>query len=161
GVAISSSGYLELAPSFKLLASTPSSAVWATAIGRDGEVYAATGAPARVYRIIGGAQPVAVFQPQEFQVQALVVGPGGNLYAATNPDGKVYKLERSSAASVRTSDGHSPRRSTSEPEKAAGSNSAGEWKSSVFFDPKTKYIWALAFDKTGNLYVATGDHGEI
>src|SRR5262245_35565780 len=109
GVAISSSGYLELAPSFKLLASTPSSAVWATAIGRDGEVYAATGAPARVYRIIGGAQPVAVFQPQELQVQALVVGPDGNLYAATNPDGKVYKLERSSAASVRTSDGHSPR----------------------------------------------------
>jgi sugar lactone lactonase YvrE len=161
GVAISSSGYLELAPSFKLLASTPSSAVWATAIGRDGEVYAATGAPARVYRIIGGAQPVAVFQPQELQVQALVVGPDGNLYAATNPDGKVYKLERSSAASVRTSDGRSPRRSTSEPEKAAGSNSAGEWESSVFFDPKTKYIWALAFDKTGNLYVATGDHGEI
>jgi sugar lactone lactonase YvrE len=31
----------------------------------------------------------------------------------------------------------------------------------VFYDPKTKYIWAMAFDKGGNLYVATGDQGEI
>ena len=33
--------------------------------------------------------------------------------------------------------------------------------SSVYFDPKTKYIWALALDGQGRLYVATGDHGEI
>ena len=33
--------------------------------------------------------------------------------------------------------------------------------SSLFFDPKTKYIWALALDKEGRLYVATGDRGEI
>jgi hypothetical protein len=99
GVAISSVGYLELAPEFKLLASTPSSAVWATAVGPNGEVYAATGAPARVYRISAGAQPVAIFQPQELQVQALVVDKNGVLYAATNPDGKVYKIERSGAAS--------------------------------------------------------------
>ena len=67
GVAISSGGYLELAPEFKLLASTPSSAVWATAVGPDGQVYAATGAPARVYRVAAGAPPVAIFQPQELQ----------------------------------------------------------------------------------------------
>ena len=34
-------------------------------------------------------------------------------------------------------------------------------KSEVFYDPKAKYIWAMAFDKSGNLYVATGDQGEI
>jgi len=34
-------------------------------------------------------------------------------------------------------------------------------KSEVFYDPKTKYIWALAFDSKGNLFVATGDQGEI
>ncbi len=33
--------------------------------------------------------------------------------------------------------------------------------SSVFFDPKTKYIWDLAVDKDGTLYVATGDTGKI
>ena len=50
GVAISSDGFLQLAPEFKMIASTPSSAVWATAVGPHGEIYAATGAPARVYR---------------------------------------------------------------------------------------------------------------
>ena len=97
GVAISSDGTLQLAPAFKLVASTPSSAVWATAVGPQGEVYAATGAPARVYRIVSGAQPTAIFQPQELQVQALVVDKDGLVYAATNPDGKVYKIERKAA----------------------------------------------------------------
>lgn len=136
GVAISSDGFLQLAPEFKLIASTPSSAVWATAVGPHGELYAATGAPARVYRIVSGAQPMAIFQPQELQVQALVADKSGVLYAATDPDGKVYKLQ---------------------PSKNSGSG----WDSSVYFDPKTKYIWSLALDDNGNLYVATGDHGEI
>jgi hypothetical protein len=35
------------------------------------------------------------------------------------------------------------------------------WSSSVYFEPGRKYIWDLALDKAGNLYVATGDHGEI
>ena len=34
-------------------------------------------------------------------------------------------------------------------------------QSSVFFDPKTKYIWDLAVDKDGTVYVATGDNGKI
>ena len=136
GVAISSDGFLELAPEFKLIASTPSSAVWATAVGPHGELFAATGAPARVYRIISGAQPVAIFQPQELQVQALVGDRNGALYAATNPDGKVYKIE-------------------------PGNGGTNGWRSSIYFDPKTKYIWSLALDESGNLYVATGDHGEI
>jgi sugar lactone lactonase YvrE len=143
GVAISSDGFLELAPTLKLVASTPSSAVWATAVGSKGEIFAATGAPARVYEISGSGQPSAIFSPQELQVQALVMNKQGVLFAATNPDGKVYRIEHG----------------TTEP--AAASKSDQGWKSSVFFDPKTKYIWALALDESGNLYVATGDHGEI
>jgi sugar lactone lactonase YvrE len=151
GVAISSVGTLELAPGFKLVASTPSSAVWAAAIGSQQEIYVATGAPARVYRIVPGGQPTAIFQPQELQVQALVVDKNGVLYAATNPDGKVYKIEHKTAK-------------TSSPDtksKDDKSKSDAEWTSSVYFDPDTKYIWALALDESGSLYVATGDHGQI
>ena len=147
GVAISSNGTLELAPAFKLVASTPASVVWASAVGPQGEIYAATGGPARVYRILPGGQPLAIFQPQELQIQALVVDKNGVLYAATNPDGKVYRIERNAAKSAGKKD-----------EK---SKSEDEWKSSVFFDPGTKYIWDLARDESGSLYVATGDHGEI
>jgi sugar lactone lactonase YvrE len=140
GVAISSDGFLQLAPNFKLIASTPSSAVWATAVGPHGDIYAATGAPARVYLVTPGVQPTAIFQPQELQVQALAVDKDGVIYAATNPDGKVYKIKHDTSAKT---------------------GEKGEWNSSIFFDPKTKYIWSLALDASGNLYVATGDHGEI
>jgi hypothetical protein len=157
GVAISSGGTLELAPAFKLIASTPSSAVWAIATGTQGEIFAATGAPARVYRIVPGAQPVAIFQPQELQVQALVMAKNGALYAATNPDGKVYKLEAGGAPGAA---GVSPAGKLNGRD-ARSPNTNQDWKSSVYFDPQTKYIWALALDEAGNLYVATGDHGEI
>jgi sugar lactone lactonase YvrE len=169
GVAISSDGFLQLAPAFKLVATTPSSAIWATAIGPQGEIYAATGAPARIYRIVPGGKPVAIFQPQELQVQALAIGKDGTIYAATNPDGKVYKIQPGMAAASEN-DGRDARHptTTEEPKakqsnhaKSDGEMPATDWKSSVFFDPGTKYIWSLALDPSGNLYVATGDHGQI
>src|SRR5580692_4203915 len=92
-VAIRSSGGLELAPSFKLLYATPSTYVWAVAADDSGNVYAATGSPARVYRITSDGKSSIIFQPQELQVQALKVGPGGLIYAATARDGKVYRIE--------------------------------------------------------------------
>jgi hypothetical protein len=177
GVAISSDGFLQLAPAFKLVASTPSSAIWATAVGPQGEIYAATGAPARVYRILPGGKPTAIFQPQELQVQALVVGKDGTIYAATNPDGKVYKIEpgkdteAAGATPSHAEDGRDARRSKAKPDDQAAKQGdhakpdsekpGNEWRSSVFFDPGTKYIWSLALDESGNLYVATGDHGQI
>jgi WD40 repeat protein len=170
GVAISSDGFLQLAPAFKLVATTPSSAIWATAIGPQGEIYAATGAPARIYRIVPGGKPVAIFQPQELQVQALVVGKDGVIYAATNPDGKVYKIEPG-AATEPVTDGRDARHPKSKKDgdaakpdehtKSDTDKPGSDWKSSVFFDPGTKYIWSLALDESGNLYVATGDHGQI
>src|SRR5271155_4597840 len=93
GVAIRSGGGLELAPAFKLRYATPSTYIWAVASDEAGNVYAATGAPARVYRIAPDGQATIIFEPQELQVQTVEVGPGGVIYAATAPDGKVYKIE--------------------------------------------------------------------
>ena len=157
GVAISSNGFLQLAPAFKLVATTPSSAVWATAVAPNGDVFLATGAPAKVYRVSPGGQPVAVFQPQELQVQALVVDKHGTIYAATNPDGKVYRLEKASSDPK----GQESTLKTQKPTSNQQPTTENGWKSSVYFDPETKYIWALALDDAGNLYVATGDHGQI
>src|SRR5271165_849275 len=94
GVAIRSAGGLELAPSFKLLYATPSTYIWAIASDEGGNIYAATGSPARVYRITSDGQATIIFEPQELQVQALQVGPRSVIYAATAPDGKVYKIEQ-------------------------------------------------------------------
>ncbi len=163
GVAIRSTGGLELAPAFKLLYATPSTYIWAVAADDQGNVYAATGAPARVYRITAAGKASIIFEPQELQVQTLEVAPGGVgvIYAATAPDGKVYKLEHKAVEKVagkRAPEKNSADEKSSDTEKPALDPA---WTSSVYFAPGTKYIWDLALDKAGNLFVATGDHGEI
>ncbi len=164
GIAIRSSGGLELAPSFKLLYATPSTYIWAVASDDAGNVYAATGSPARVYRITPDGQAFIIFEPRELQVQTLEVGPGGVIYAATAPDGKVYKIEHKPGEKRDAPKADS--KADSRPEKDAPKDPPkpvldSSWTSSEYFAPGTKYIWDLVLDKAGNLYVATGDHGEI
>jgi sugar lactone lactonase YvrE len=139
GVAIRSTGQLELAPGFKAIYTSPSTFIWSIASDRNGTVYAATGAPARVYRITPDGKSTVIFEPKELQVQAIALDKDGAVYAATSPDGKVYKINRS----------------------GKGEGGAPEFTAAAFFEPKTKYIWGLAFDADGRLYVATGDNGEI
>src|SRR5579864_7296200 len=157
GVAIRSAGGLELAPAFKLLYATPSTYIWAVVADDAGTIYAATGAPARVYRITPDGKATIIFEPQELQVQALQVAPGGVIYAATAPDGKVYKIEHKPAEKTEApkTDSKSTDKDTVKPALDPS------WSSSVYFAPGTKYIWDLLLDKSGSLYVATGDHGEI
>jgi hypothetical protein len=176
GVAIDSVGGLELAPGFKTLYGTPSTYIWGIAADEAGNLYVAAGAPARVYRINPDGQATIIFEPQELQVQAVRVGPGGVIYAGTAPDGKVYKIEHKPAAKVeakaRSEKPDTVKGSDKDKDKGAEKDSDKEkdaakpsldpaWNATVYFAPGTKYIWDLALDKAGNLYVATGDHGEI
>src|ERR1700680_1709370 len=147
GIALRSEGGLELAPVFKALATTPSTYIWSIASDSAGNIYAAAGSPARVYRITPDGQSVTIFEPQELQVQALVVDKKGIVYAATAPDGKVYRLD--------------PRRLEETKATSAKSGAKSSWSATPYFDPGSKYIWDIVLDNSGALYVATGDHGEI
>src|ERR1700686_732716 len=69
GVALRSEGGLELAPAFKGLATTPSTYIWSIASDSEGNVYAAAGSPARVYRIAPDGQSATIFQPKKWQAQ--------------------------------------------------------------------------------------------
>jgi len=159
GIAIRSAGGLELAPAFKLLYSTPSTYIWAIAADDAGNIFAAAGSPARVYRITPDGNSTIIFQPQELEVQALKVAPGNVIYAATAPDGKVYKIEQKvQGKGERAKKTAASSEVTQDPNKPEIDPS---WTSSEYFAPGTKYIWDLALDKAGNLYVATGDRGEI
>jgi hypothetical protein len=139
GIAIRSTGQLELAPAFKAIYTSPSTFIWGIAADRDGVVYAATGAPARVYRVTPDGKSSIIFEPKELQVQSVALGQDGAVYAATSPDGKVYRITR----------------------KPGGTAAAPEFAAETFFAPKTKYIWDMALDSQGRLYIATGDNGEI
>jgi hypothetical protein len=90
------------------------------------------------------------------------------IYAGTAPDGKVYKIEHKPAgkSAASKSDTNSADSKSADKDKDAPKDPAKpaldpSWSSSVYFSPGTKYIWDLLLDKSGNLYVATGDHGEI
>ncbi|HUO60019.1 MAG TPA: hypothetical protein VMU24_05075 [Candidatus Acidoferrales bacterium] len=170
GVAIRSDGTLELAPAFKPLATLPSTYIWALGSDNDGALYAAAGAPSRVYRVLPSGEYTVVLAPPELQVQALAVAKDGTVYAATSPDGKVYRIRRNaagkpSAAPAANTTPTAP--STAQAAKSAEtmSNTRVEldpnYTSTVLFDPKTKYIWALALDAQNRVYIATGDRGQI
>src|SRR6202158_5043989 len=142
GIALRSEGGLELAPAFKALATTPSTYIWSIASDPGGNIYAAAGSPARVYRITPDGQSATIFEPQELQGQPPGVNKKEIVYAATPPAGKVYRIEETKAAPAK-----------------AGANPS--WSATPYFDPGSKYIWDIVLDHAGALYVATGDHGEI
>src|ERR1700722_5568857 len=160
GVAIDSVGGLQLAPGFKTLYGTPSTYIWGISADDAGNLYVAAGAPARVYRITPDGKATIIFEPQELQVQAVKVGPGGAIYAGTAPDGKVNKIEHRTGG--KSESAKDRKKEKGDPDKDAGKPRVDPaWSATVYFAPGTKYIWDLALDKTGDLYVATGDHGEI
>ena len=150
GVAIRNTGGLELAPGFQALFSTPSTYIWAIATDASGTIYAASGAPARVYRVNPDGTAAIVFEAKELQVQSIVAAQSGVLYAATNPDGKIYKLEHKQGA---TKNADSKANVTLPTDMS--------WTATEFFNPGTRYVWDLALDASGNLFVATGDGGQV
>jgi hypothetical protein len=151
GIAIRSDGSLELAPAFKSIHTSPSTYIWSVVSAGDGSIYIGTGSPARVYRVTADGTATTIFEPKELQVQALAMDKNGNVYAATSPDGKVYKIAKSAVANKDKKTDIAKDTVTVDP----------NYTSSVFFDPKTKYIWTMGFDADGRLYVGTGDRGEI
>ncbi|MGH9579496.1 MAG: two-component regulator propeller domain-containing protein, partial [Terriglobales bacterium] len=160
GVAIESQGALTPAPSFESITTTPSTFLWAAASDPQGNVYAAAGAPARVYRVDPSGEISVIFKPQELQVQALALGPGGVIFAATSPDGKVYRIARQKDSAAK-GDKAAAEQKKEETRPTAEMPVDPSWTATEYFAPGTKYIWDLALDKDGRLYVATGDRGEI
>src|SRR3954467_12245073 len=104
GVAIRSNGALELAPGFRQLITTPSTYIWSIVADDAGNAYAATGSPARVYRIAPDGSASIIFEPKELQVQAVAIAKDGAIYAATAPDGKIYRIEHSQVAAKKVTD---------------------------------------------------------
>ncbi len=161
GVAITSDGHLREGPGLTDLLTTPSTFVWSVAVDKNGVAYAATGSPATVLRV--GMQkdekPFTLFKTKDLTVQVVRFGPDGSLYAATLPSGKVYKLNPGAT----TTQDDSSAAVVFDAEKLSATQAAKA-------DPATKpeeksskphYIWDLAFDKSGRLYIAAGDPGAI
>ena len=136
GVAITSDGHLVAGPESRLAFTTASTYVWSIAADREGNAYVATGTPATVLKVSADGKSTKLFSSKDLSVQVVRVGPDGAVYAATLPSGKVYRLDPQAADRT-------------------------EENATVVFDPasteeKPRYVWDMAFDAEGRLYIATG-----
>jgi hypothetical protein len=147
--AISSRGYLESGPALRSVLLTPSTYIWAVASDSQGNAYIGTGSPATVLKVNPSGTSTKLFTTKELTVQTVHVGPDGSIYAATVPGGKVYRIK-------------------------PGQSALDETTAQVVFDAATvhtaeaakpgdpaHYIWDLAFDAQGALYIATGGPAAI
>ena len=126
-----------------------------------GNVYAATGSPARVYRITPDGK-----SDNDFPA-AGITGPGAQGWAGRcdlrrDRPGWQGLQDRAQGRRQGRAPNASDSKATDTPSKDPGKPALDpSWTSSEYFAPGTKYIWDLLLDKAGNLFVATGDHGEI
>src|SRR5581483_10704493 len=133
-LSIRSDGHITLAPTFKELDSTNVPYLWADVQDSQGTLYYAGGAPT-------GATTKVYALPANGKPKTLAELTGLEIHAlAVDKQDRVYAAVLPDAKIYRI-------------------DSTG--KSQLFFDPKCKYIWSMAFDKAGDLFVATGDAGLI
>ena len=134
-LSLSSDGRLTLAPSFRELAVPSVSYLWALAADSKGNLYTGGGSPSSTNSKLVAIDPAGksrtLAELPGLQIQAIAVDKRDRVYAATAPDGKVYRVD------------------------------AATGKFEVFYDPKTKYIWSMAFNTAGDLFIGTGDGGEV
>lgn len=149
-IAVASEGYLEAGPPLRSVLLTPSTYIWAVASDNQGNAYVATGSPATVLKVTPAGVSTKLFSTKELTVQTIRVGPDGSVYAATVPGGKVYRIKPGQAALDETT-------ATIVFDAATTARNVATAKSA----DQARYIWDLAFDSQGALYIATGGPAAI
>lgn len=160
GVAIRSDGSLETSPVAAEVLTTSASYIWSAVADNQGNVYLGTGSPAMVLKVTPDGKSTKLLETPDVSVQVVRLGSDGMIYAATLPNGKVYRIDPKGAETKVESGSH--------PDSKAAANHASQTNGSatVVFDSsvlesKPNYIWDLAFDGKGRLYVATGGPASI
>lgn len=111
-----------------------------------------------------------VFSSGQPAIWAAVQAPDGSIFLGTGHRGRVYKIDASGANSlVWTSDQPEVFALALDAKGTLYAASAPDGKvyriengkAVEFFAPKAKYIWSLAFSKNGDLFVGTGEPGNL
>ena len=157
GVALTSDGHLNEGPGLTEALTTPSTFVWSVAVDSGGTAYLGTASPATVLRVGKDGKPFTLFETKDLSVQVVRLGPDGALYAATLPSGKVYRLNPAAATKQDETSARVVFDAGKLDDGKPAEGKASEEKSAAEkTDGATHYIWDLAFDSTGRLYIATG-----
>jgi WD40 repeat protein len=171
GVAVRSDGRLELAPRFTLLADADASYLWSVRLDPKGTLYAAGGAPAKVFRFDGSGKPTVAFDSTDLSAQAIAFDAKGTLYVGTSPDGKVYRVSSSGEKSVffdpktkyiwDLAFGPDGTLYVATGDKGQVFAVAPDGKGQLFYSSDEAHIRVLAFDAKANLIAGTEPSGRI
>src|SRR3989475_4101133 len=110
------------------------------------------------------------FNTEQTLVWSGVADSKGNVYLGTGHDGKIFKIDPSGKGTMLADLSELDVLALAVDSKDvlyAGASPDGKvykienGTPQEFFDPHTKYIWSLVFDKQGRLLVGTGDKGVI
>ena len=140
-VSIGSDGRLLLAPSVEAITETTEPLIWCMGADSRGNSYVGTGNDGKLFKIDPSGKISVFFDAPELEIHSVVVDGSDNVFAATFPAGKIYKLNPSGQATVYFDPGQIA---------SADSNASSP-----------RYLWSLALDKQGNLYIGTGEQGRI
>jgi hypothetical protein len=111
-----------------------------------------------------------LFNTEQPLVWSTVADSKGNVYLGTGHDGKIFKVDSSGNGSMLARVSELDVLALAVDNKDvlyAGSSPDGKvykienGTAKEFFDPHSKYIWSMVFDKQGRLLVGTGDKGII
>lgn len=132
-LSLRSDGRLMLAPVSEQILDSSTPYLWAITGDSKGNIYTGGGGPG------SSSTPLTVIDSSR-RARTLADVPGLQIQSiAVSRDGQVFAGTAPDGKVFRISNG----------------------KAEVFYDPKAKYIWAMAFNSKGELFVATGDSGEI
>ena len=112
----------------------------------------------------------SLFSSGQSVIWSLAKAPDGSIYAGTGHRGRVYRIDSGGASKLIWTadqaevfavavDAAGVLYAASSPDGRIYRIENG--KASEIFNPKTKYIWALAFGRDGTLYAGTGDPANV
>jgi len=171
GVAVRSDGRLELAPKFNLIAEANASYLWSTHLDSKGNLYAAGGSPAKVFRFDPAGKSTVVFESTDLAAPAIAFDAAGNLYVGTSPDGKVYRVSASGEKSVffepktkyiwDLAFGPDGILYVATGDKGEIFAVPPDGKGQIFYSSDEAHMRVLGFDSKGNLFAGTDPNGRI
>jgi hypothetical protein len=171
-VVISSEGTLRLSRLLRPLTSLDADHVWDVAEDADGNLYAAAGGEAKVWKIGTDGKATAVWSGEDEQVLSLAVGSDGSVYAGTGPTGRIVRIDAHGVARVLCETGESYVWSLALDAKSgalfAGTGPHGrilriapDGKASLHYATKQEHVLCLALGESGSLYAGTDKGGLV
>ncbi len=134
GTALDSQGRVRLAPTVRTIWGPDAGVVWAIDALADDAAFVALSGPGRVLRVAADHAPEIWFESADDELVTAVAADGGGVLFGVAPHGRVMRARRPDSRELR---------------------------SELVVDTGAAFVWALAKDVDGTLWIGTGAPGRL